>query len=141
MGSSSPLASDFEDSSLQGTTSSPVASSSKLSAPADYAAPRLPTELLLQIFLSYALSPVLSPTPQTYSTLRALLATCHLARDCARQQLYEILILPRRVREFRKYYDTERDRGWIGAGRTRGLFCALDDVSGAGCWQCHCEGS
>ncbi|CAO1623105.1 unnamed protein product [Sympodiomycopsis kandeliae] len=91
--------------------------------------PRLPVEILLQVLLSTELSPILSPTPITFQTLRHLLQTNRLAHHCAQKQLHEVLILPRRVREFRRYYDKEREKGWLGIGLTRGMFCALDDAS------------
>lgn len=91
--------------------------------------PRLPPELLLQIFTSPNLSPITSPSPLTYQTLQSLLLVCRLSHGCAKQHLYEVLVLPRKVRDFRRYYDKERNKGWKGVGLTRGLFCALEDVS------------
>lgn len=91
--------------------------------------PELPPEILLEIFLSPCLSPVLNPAPITTTTLHALLLCSRLTHACAKQQLNEVLVLPRHVREFRKFYDTERQRGWPALGITKGIFCALDDVS------------
>lgn len=94
--------------------------------------PRLPPEILLQILLSPELSPTLHPSPLTFSTLQSLLCTSRLCNHCAKEQLYSVIILPRRVRDFRRYYDKEREKGWPGIGLCKGLFCALDDVSRCG---------
>lgn len=103
------------------------ASSSRNSTPLQ--SPRLPPEILLNIFQSPCLSPVLSPTTLTTKTLHTLLLCSRLSHACAKQQLNEVLVLPRHVREFRRFYDTERQRGWPALGITRGIFCALDDLS------------
>ncbi|CAO1621485.1 unnamed protein product [Parajaminaea phylloscopi] len=111
------------------TTQGVNSGSPSLPATAILTPPRLPPEILLDIFLSPCLSPVLSPAPSTTTTLHALLLCCRLSHACAKQQLNEVLVLPRHVREFRKFYDGERSRGWPGLGVTKGIFCALDDVS------------
>lgn len=114
------------DSQSYGTTNGndhngPVASSAAL--------PRLPPELLLQILLSPNLSPILSPSPLTHTTLQALLLVSRLTHACAQEHLQSVLLLPRHVRDFRKWYDRQRNAGFPGVGTTHAAFCALDDVS------------
>lgn len=93
--------------------------------------PRLPPEILLQVLLSPSLSPVLSPTPLTNTTLHCLLSVSRLCNACAQRQLHSVLILPRHVRDFHRYYDRQRLLGFPGAldYSTRAIFSSLDDVS------------
>lgn len=92
--------------------------------------PRLPPELLSHI-LSFLAPSSLANDPLTHRTLSALACVSHLTRHWALQVRYETLLLPRHVRDFRKWY--ARIRGtqppFVCAGYTRGLFSGLDDVS------------
>lgn len=88
--------------------------------------PRLPPEIIENIVHS------LDPIDPAHS--RALYALCRVSkvvRHWALQALYGILILPRHVREFRKWYKRIRmsNPPFVCAGYTRAFFMAVDDVS------------
>ncbi|SNX86045.1 uncharacterized protein MEPE_04754 [Melanopsichium pennsylvanicum] len=92
--------------------------------------PRLPPEVLERIVLH--LKPgVLIGDPIAHVSLIRLSCVSRLTRYWALEALYSIVILPRHVREFRKWYSrsVKAQPAYQFAGYTRALFCSLDDVS------------
>lgn len=92
--------------------------------------PRLPPEVLERVI--FHLQPgALIGDPVAHVTLVRLSCVSRLVRYWALEALYSIVILPRHVREFRKWYSrsVKSQPAYQFAGYTRALFCALDDVS------------
>ncbi|CAD6918797.1 unnamed protein product [Tilletia controversa] len=91
----------------------------------------LPSEIVLEVIRILQAQWLTNSDPQAERALIAFSQTNKLVREWALDALYEILILPRHVREFRKFYQRQRTsyRPFTCAGYTRALFCGLDDVS------------
>lgn len=92
--------------------------------------PVLPPEVLERVV--FHLQPgALIGDPVAHVTLVRLSCVSRLMRHWALEALYSIVILPRHVREFRKWYarSVKAQPAYQFAGYTRALFCSLDDVS------------
>lgn len=92
--------------------------------------PALPPEVLERVV--HHLQPgALIGDPVAHVTLVRLSCVSRLMRYWALDALYSIIILPRHVREFRKWYSraVKAQPAYQFAGYTRALFCSLDDVS------------
>lgn len=92
--------------------------------------PVLPPEVLERVV--FLLQPAaLMGDPVAHLTLIRISCVSRLMRYWALEALYSIVILPRHVREFRKWYarSVKAQPAYQFAGFTRALFCSLDDVS------------
>ncbi|KAE8234856.1 hypothetical protein CF326_g111 [Tilletia indica] len=91
----------------------------------------LPSEIILEIVRILQAQWLNNGDPQAERALIAISQTNKLIREWALDALYEVLILPRHVREFRKFYHRQRTsyQPFRCANYTRALFCGLDDVS------------
>ena len=91
--------------------------------------PTLPVEVLSRVVfnLSAAAS---EGEPSALRTLARLSVVSHLVREWALQALYTILVLPRHVRDFRKWYERMRTSfpPFPCARHVKGLFIGIDDV-------------
>lgn len=92
--------------------------------------PTLPPEVLERVVRHLQPSALIGD-PVAYVTLIRLSCVSRLIRHWALEALYSIVILPRHVREFRKWYAraVKAQPAYQFAGYTRALFCSLDDVS------------
>ncbi|KAK0541182.1 hypothetical protein OC842_000141 [Tilletia horrida] len=90
----------------------------------------LPFELILEI-IRILQAQCINGDPSAERALIAFSQTSKTLREWSLDALYRILILPRHVREFRRFYNRQRTsyRPFSCAGYTRALFCGLDDVS------------
>ncbi|EPQ29923.1 uncharacterized protein PFL1_02595 [Pseudozyma flocculosa PF-1] len=93
--------------------------------------PRLPPELLEYTVSLLASGAAASGDPDVQRALVRLSGVSRLMRHWALRALYTVLVLPRHVRDFRKWYARMRSAlpPFPFAGYTRALFCALDDIS------------
>ncbi|KAK0557929.1 hypothetical protein OC846_000224 [Tilletia horrida] len=98
--------------------------------PASIRAVFLPFEIVLQI-IKVLQAQWLSGDSSAERALIAFSQTNSTIREWALDALYRVMILPRHVREFRKFYHRQRTsfQPFTCAGYTRALFCGLDDVS------------
>ncbi|KAJ1022522.1 hypothetical protein NDA16_003511 [Ustilago loliicola] len=94
------------------------------------AQPALPPEVLERV-VRHLQPGALIGDPVAHVTLVRLSCVSRLMRYWALDALYSIIILPRHVREFRKWYSraVKAQPAYQFAGYTRALFCSLDDVS------------
>ncbi|PWY98296.1 hypothetical protein BCV70DRAFT_202075 [Testicularia cyperi] len=92
--------------------------------------PRLPPEVLERVIRHLQAGAVVGD-PLTQLALVRLSCVSRLIRHWALEALYSVLVLPRHVREFRKWYSrsVKSQPSYQFAGYTRALFCGLDDVS------------
>ncbi|KAI3479566.1 hypothetical protein L1887_58378 [Cichorium endivia] len=92
--------------------------------------PTLPPEVLERV-VRHIQPDVLVGDPVAYITLVRLSCVSRLMRHWALEALYSIIILPRHVREFRKWYSrsVKSQPAFQFAGYSRALFSGLDDVS------------
>ncbi|CDR87333.1 uncharacterized protein SPSC_00459 [Sporisorium scitamineum] len=92
--------------------------------------PSLPPEVLERV-VRHLQPGVLIGDPVAHVTLIRLSCVSRLMRYWALEALYSVVILPRHVREFRKWYSrsVKAQPAYQFAGFTRALFCSLDDVS------------
>ncbi|TKY84605.1 hypothetical protein EX895_006507 [Sporisorium graminicola] len=92
--------------------------------------PSLPPEVLERV-VRHLQPGVLIGDPVAHVTLVRLSCVSRLMRYWALEALYSVVILPRHVREFRKWYSrsVKAQPAYQFAGFTRALFCSLDDVS------------
>ena len=91
--------------------------------------PSLPPEVL-QVVVGYLALPASEGDASAVQTLLRLSAVNTTCREWALEALYTVLILPRHVREFRKWYQRMRTASppFPCAGYVRALFMAIDDV-------------
>ncbi|CBQ73939.1 conserved hypothetical protein [Sporisorium reilianum SRZ2] len=92
--------------------------------------PSLPPEVLERV-VRHLQPGVLIGDPVAHITLIRLSCVSRLMRYWALEALYSVVVLPRHVREFRKWYSrsVKAQPAYQFAGFTRALFCSLDDVS------------
>ncbi|KAJ1022707.1 hypothetical protein NDA18_005044 [Ustilago nuda] len=92
--------------------------------------PALPPEVLERV-VRHLHPGALIGDPLAHVTLIRLSCVSRLMRYWALDTLYSIIILPRHVREFRKWYSraVKAQPAYQFAGYTKALFCSLDDVS------------
>ncbi|GAK65564.1 uncharacterized protein PAN0_009c3781 [Moesziomyces antarcticus] len=92
--------------------------------------PTLPPEVLERV-VRHIQPDVLVGDPVAYITLVRLSCVSRLMRHWALEALYSVIILPRHVREFRKWYSrsVKSQPAFQFAGYSRALFSGLDDVS------------
>ncbi|KAJ9480021.1 hypothetical protein PHBOTO_003793 [Pseudozyma hubeiensis] len=92
--------------------------------------PSLPPEVLERV-VRHLQPGVLIGDHIAHVTLIRLSCVSRLMRYWALDALYSIVILPRHVRDFRKWYarSVKAQPAYQFAGFTRALFCSLDDVS------------
>ncbi|KAN0059999.1 hypothetical protein ACQY0O_007972 [Thecaphora frezii] len=92
--------------------------------------PRLPPEVL-EYTVSLLAPGAVAGDAVCQRTLVRLSGVSRVMRHWAFQALFTVLVLPRHVREFRKWYARMRSSQppFPFAGYTRGVFCALDDIS------------
>ena len=104
---------------------------SQLAARAAGGLPHLPREVLYVVVASLA-RPASDGDPAATRTLVRLCAVSQLLREWALEALYTVLVLPRHVRDFRRWYQRMRTSNppFPCAGYVRALFMAIDDVSG-----------
>lgn len=97
--------------------------------------PVLPREVMYRIV--HALShPASEGDAASVQALLRLSAVCHIVRDWALSALYDVLVLPRHVRDFRKWYARMRaaQPPFPSIGYVRALFVGIDDVSTGHCF-------
>lgn len=92
--------------------------------------PSLPPEVLERV-VRHLQPGALIGDPVAHVTLIRLSCVSRLMRYWALEALYSVVILPRHVRDFRKWYarSVKSQPAYQFAGFTRALFCSLDDVS------------
>lgn len=92
--------------------------------------PTLPLEVIERV-VGQLHAGAIAGDPATQLTLVRLSCVSRLVRHWALEALYAILVLPRHVREFRKWYARSVKSLPMHpyAGYTRAVFCAMDDVS------------
>lgn len=92
--------------------------------------PSLPPEVLERV-VHHLQQGVLIGDPIAHRTLVRISSVSRLMRHWAFEALYSIVILPRHVREFRKWYarSVKAQPASQFAGYTQALFSSLDDVS------------
>lgn len=93
------------------------------------ALPVLPREVLEHVIAYLAIPASEGDWPAT-QTLMRLSAVCRLVRHWALTALYDVLVLPRHVREFRRWYARMREAKppIPCVGYVRALFVGIDDV-------------
>lgn len=91
--------------------------------------PTLPLEVLEQV-IGYLSLPASEGEIGAVRALLRLSVVSRLLRVWALDALYEILVLPRHVRDFRKWYQRMRTCSppFPCAGHVRGVFFGIDDV-------------
>lgn len=94
--------------------------------------PVLPREVFEHVIAYLALPASEGDEPSMLALVR-LSCVCHLCRHWAFQALYDVLVLPRHVRDFRKWYARMRNcvPPFPCVGYVRALFVGIDDVRGA----------
>lgn len=103
-------------------------------ADADYSSllpqPSLPPEVLERVVRQLQQGVVIGD-PVAHRTLVRISGVSRLMRHWAFEALYSVIILPRHVREFRKWYSrsVKAQPASQFAGYTQALFSSLDDVS------------